>query len=303
MSSQKDKEKIIRYRLKTMVIARICAEFTVLVILILLPIVLFSVGILESMAAAYKVILIALAIIAALLVPVYGFITFLVEVRDRGLTARALFRQQSCAWHEVKKISRRSNWNWLRYVVELQDGELTFPVWLKDCDKLVTTIRTRLPGGGGATSIFRKFSQDPISLIFQAFQAIFGLGVVVVFWFFYVEMTHEQSMQSFDSMLILFFCLALTILAAWRSGKIALMPRSIELTARDLVVKTIFYEKEIPWTEVRSVKASLPLLPEGFTISTKEGSYLIGNGMDSLDELVGAISSRCSKEIEKKTGR
>jgi hypothetical protein len=43
------------------------------------------------------------------------------------------------------------------------------------------------------------------------------------------------------------------------------------------------------------VSEPLPLLPEGFVIRTTKGSYLIGNGMDSADELESSLKANLTK--------
>ncbi|MGL1701398.1 hypothetical protein ACSTHI_23755, partial [Vibrio parahaemolyticus] len=45
----------------------------------------------------------------------------------------------------MKTLTRRSSWNWQRYVVEYDGGTLTFPLLMADIDDLVQTIRNHLP--------------------------------------------------------------------------------------------------------------------------------------------------------------
>ncbi len=284
-----------------MVIARILAEVSVCLILAILPIVLLITGHLAKLSITIKVVLFSLSIIGALFIPAYGFVTWLVEVSPEGLSTHSLFNQQRCRWSEIKKIKRRSNWNWLRYVVEHEGGELSFPVWLKDCDKLVAIIRGHLGGPGGMPMVhnmIRAFSQDPISIIFQLFQTVGGIGIVVVFWFFFADIGKQSSTNSSDSLFVLAFCLILTALCVWRSVTVALMPRMVQLTPTDLVIRTFFFSRQINWQDVKSIGASMPIMPEGYTVKTAKGSFLIGNGMDSMDELVEAIQIHCPQPIK-----
>lgn len=289
------KGNTIRFQLKTMVLCRICAELTVFAILLCLPAALFVLGKFDSTPLTGKIIVFALCGISAVFLPIYGYITWRVVVDDEGITAISLLQKQHLSWRGIKRITRRSNWNWLRYIIEHEEGELTFPIWLKNCDQLVELIRNRLPkgaGGGGIPNPFRKFSQDPISLAFQFLQAVLGVGLVAVFWFFYAEITQQKSTSSTDSLMVLVFCVILSALSAWRTFVVALMPRSVELTPGALVINTLFFSKSIAWPDVRKIAPSVPLLPEGFMIKTKKGSYLIGSGTDSLDELVGSVQGR-----------
>jgi hypothetical protein len=283
------------YQLKTMVLCRICAELTVFLILLCLPAVLFMLGKFDVIPIPGKIIVFSLSGIAAVFLPIYGFITWRVIVDEQGITTLSLLQRQQLSWRGIKRISRRSNWNWLRYIVEHEDGELTFPVWLKDCDKLVEQIRSHMPkgaGGGGIPDPFRKFSQDPISFVFQFLQAVFGVSLVAIFWFFFAELSHQKSTSSTDAAMVLVFCIILSGISAWRTFVVALMPKSVELTPGDLVINTLFFSRKIPWADVVKVAPSVPLLPEGFMIKTKKGSFLIGSGTDSLDELVSSVATK-----------
>src|SRR5215470_610973 len=113
-----------------MVIVRILAELTVLIVLVSLPFAFTSVGKFAALPPGGKVLLIALSVLSALLLPFYGFITFLVRLDDAGLCFRSLFRKQVCKWSDIKGLSRRATFGWLRYVVEVEGGDVTFPVWL-----------------------------------------------------------------------------------------------------------------------------------------------------------------------------
>lgn len=283
------------FQLKTMVLCRICAELTVFTILFCLPAILFILGKFDAVPLTGKIVVFALCGISSVFMPIYGFITWRVVVDDEGITAISLLQKQHLNWKGIKRITRRSNWNWLRYIIEHEEGELTFPVWLKNCDQLVELIRNRLPkgpGGGGTPNPFRKFSQDPTSLAFQLLQAVLGIGLVAVFWFFYAELSQQKSTSSTDSLMVLVFCVILSALSAWRTYVVALMPRSVELTPSDLVINTLFFSRKIAWTDVRKIAPSVPLLPEGFMIKTNKGSFLIGSGTDSLDELVSSAQGK-----------
>lgn len=288
-------KKARRYRLKTMVFARLFAELTVMIIFILLPLALLLTGQFALMPATAKAVILTICILSVLLLPAYAFITWSVKVDHEGITAIAPARKQNCSWSSIKRITRRSNWNWVRYVIEHENGELSFPIWLKDCDELVEEIKKKLPrgaGDAGSLPMFRKFSQDPISMFFQLLQAGLGIALVVVFWLFFGELTHEKTTSRIDSLIVLGFCLIVSALFLWRTFVVLLMPKSVRLTGQDVIVETMFFCKNIPWPEVEKVAPALPFLPEGFMLATKRGSYLIGNGMNSLDELVESLKKR-----------
>lgn len=287
-----------------MVLARVLAEATVMILLLLLPLILHLLGHFTGLPATFKVVLIALAIIACLTLPAYGFITHSVLVEDEGLRARALFRQERCSWRSIKAVKRRSNWNWQRYVVEHDDGELSFPIWLNEVDKLVETIRSRLPqsaGGRSSSSSLSRFSQDPIALTFQLVQAFIGIAFAVVFWSFFLDLRASVH-KSEDMLIVLIFCVLISALVVWRTIMILLMPRQISVSPGELTLQTLFFKRSLTWDQVLSVKATMPLLPDGFLIRTKKWAYLIGAGIDGVDELVETLASRIpQKPVKKKT--
>lgn len=281
----------MNYHLKSMVLTRIIAEVTVFAILLVLPLVAFVLGYFNQMPITWSVLICLLSLVSAIFLPAYGYITWKVQVTDAGLVARSLWQLQKCEWKNVKGVSRRSNWNWQRYIVEGEGGDLSFPVWLKDVDKLVATIKSRLPQGASSRNPFRKYSQDPISLTFQIFQAFIGLALTTIFWLFLIQLWQEKATSTNDLLIVLGFCLVLTGCIAWRTYLILLMPKKIHVKRGSLKIDTLFFTKEYPWNEIRQIKESLPLLPEGYLIKTKNHSYLIDSGMDALDELIASVNS------------
>ena len=80
-----------------MVAARLLAEVTVLVILLLLPLAAWASG--NWPAVPYiQVLLLVLPVVALLALPIYGFLTAAVRVNDDGLTTIALFLSGFFIW-------------------------------------------------------------------------------------------------------------------------------------------------------------------------------------------------------------
>jgi len=291
------------YHLKPMVAARLGAEATVFVILLALPLILLILGKLLALTPALKLIVAVLGLCGLVMMPVYGFITFKVTITADELTTHCLFSKHRCLLSKIKGLTRRSNWNWIRYVVEFEGGDLNFPIWLKKCDELVDFIRERIPaGGGGKRSVFgRQFKQDPVSLFFQVGQTAAGLVFIGVIWFFAISLYHSGSagITVADEMLVIAFAAVISAVLLWRTFVVALMPKKIELRGDELSLYTFFFEKKLPWAEIKAVKEPFPLLPEGFMLHTKKGSFLIGNGMDSADELADAIKGKIDQQPKK----
>jgi hypothetical protein len=288
------------YRLKYMVAARICAEASAFFFMLALPLVLLLLGKFFDLSWTYKLIVSVLGLIGLLVLPVYGFITYKVTVIGDELTAHSLFRKHACLVSTITKISRRCNFNWIRYVVQYEGGELTFPIWLKDVDGLVDYLRKEMPTGAGerlAALINRKFRQDPVSLIFQVAQAVAGMIFTGVVWFFAASLYQSGSagISAADEILVAVFAVAISGILLWRTVVVALMPKIIEVREDDVVLQTFFFEKKVRWLEVKPTSEPFPLLPEGFMFNSKHGNFLVGNGMDAADELAEAINQRMAK--------
>lgn len=266
-----------------MVFVRLLSEITLFIVFMALPAVLLSLGKFMQLSIPGRAVFITLAVIGLCLLPFYGFITWQVRTDESGITCISLFKRQFCEWSVVRALSRRSSWNWLRYVIETRDGEIAFPVMLKDCDDLVETIRSRLPAGGPASRGSSKlFQHDKVAALWQVGQVIYGFVFIAIIWTFFMTL-HVKS--SSDWWLLLSFSVAATIVLLWRTVVIALMPLRVQITDDKLMLKNLFFERGYPWSELRGVKPSSPFLPEGFTINTKKMSYLVGSNMNAADEL------------------
>ena len=280
------------FRLKTMVAVRVLAECTVLILLLLLPLVLLLFGKFAAISITGKIILSTLALLAACILPIYGLITYKVKVEKEAVTSYSLFRQRICRFALLKSLTRRSNWNVVRYTAEYEGGEISFPIWLERCDRLVAIIREHLPKGSSGLNPFRSFKQDPISLIFQIGQAVLSLIFIGVVWCFTMALQQSGQHTAADIGLLIVFAIVISAVLLWRAYVIALMPCSLELKPEHFVVRTWFFEKNFAWADLKAVSEPYPLLPEGVLIKTTKGSYLVGNGMDSADELEATLKAR-----------
>ncbi|HEY9755113.1 MAG TPA: hypothetical protein V6C97_08130 [Oculatellaceae cyanobacterium] len=285
--------RMTRYCLKAMVLARLFAEATVLIAFISAPIVLLSNGRMSKLDMPVQVFFYFLAAIGVILFPCFGFLTWQVRVDDKGLTADALFKHQFCSWDDMKRLTRRASWNWQRYVIEFSGGSLHFPVLLARCDELVRLIRQKMQDEPGATGVIslghgmphRVFNYDPIAMVVTIGQAVVACVFVGLFWFFFAFNLRKQFHSNIDAAMIFGFCLAASIVFLWRLIVVLRMPNRVELTRDQVIFKGIFVTKIMQWSDVISIKSSIPLLPEGVTIKSKKGQFLIGTGMDSADEL------------------
>jgi hypothetical protein len=283
---------VARYRLRTMVLARMLTEVAVLLGMVAIPAYLVASGKFPSFRPHVQGMFITLGVVAVAILPWFGFITWLVTTNENGIATHALFKKQFCTWGQIKGLTRRATWNWQRFVVEYEGGELTFPVLLNKCDALVAEIRSHLqPGasgggvGGAGTSTERNFVYDPVAMSLQVIQSVAAVIFVGLFWLFFTSKTQHFKPGSNDAICLFIFCDIASLIFLWRLWAVAFMPKSVAVTKQELIVRTHFNERHISWSEVLAVGLPLPLLPEGFTLKTKKGSILIGSGMDSADEL------------------
>jgi hypothetical protein len=292
MTEAKAKPIVRKYRLKAMVLARVFAEISVLILLVALPILIQVMGKMSLLPIGGKAVLIGLAIIALCVLPFFGYITYQVNTDDAGITTLALLSKHSCLWHEVKALTRKSSNSWVRYVVEHDGGELSFSPLLRSADVLVQEIRAHLPDGSGiASNPYRMFQSDPSAFMVQCVQSLAGIVFVCIGWFLFAGTTSKAG-HSGDAEILFGFCAVCTLVFIWRTVVVALMPKTVELTRDQLIVRTYFSEQRYPWGDVKSVSAPFPLLPEGFLIKTKKFSYLVGSGMEAGDELEEAIKAK-----------
>lgn len=282
-----------------MALLRLLSEVALWVILIGIPPALLLLGRMQTLPFAGKVVFSAMAVIALVLLPFYGFVTYQVRTDQQGITSTALFVKHFCAWEKVRSLARRSTWTWLRYVVEFEGGELSFPVMLKNCDALVDEIRAHLPQGAPSHNPFRVFRIDGAAMILQVLQALYGLIFIAITWSFFAALTHSNNSNLSDTSMILAFCLVATGILLWRTVMVLLMPRSVQVKPDELVVSTYFFEKNVPWDAVLTVKQPSPFLPEGFILKTKSGSFLVGSHINSADELQETIKQHVAPESAK----
>jgi hypothetical protein len=277
-----------------MVCARLLSEVTVLIALLGLPVFLVIIHKLHAFPPAVQGMFFAVAMIALLILPGYGFITWMVKTEEGGVTARALLVKKSCQWSKLKGLARRASWNSLRFVVEYDGGTLSFPVLIEKCDQLVEEIRSHLPKGVGIQSEPQRiFVYDRITLFVQLLQSVTGIIFVGIFWLFFASKMHHGNGGS-DALIIFVFCAICTVVILCRFWLFLIMPQRIQINPSDLTVRTCFGERRIDWKDVLAIGMPLPTLPSGFTVKTKQGTIYIGCGVDAADELQNNIQQKVS---------
>ncbi len=282
------------YTLKPMVLIRLLAEITVLILLLLLPAVMLAVPTFSKLPLAPRLAVYVVALLALGMLPFYGFVSWRVRVNQDGIATDALFKRRFAHWHELEKLRYKATLGWRRYVVSFAGGELAFPVWFADLKELVQLIRDQLPAGGDARCqpANRTYKQDLFGLVVQFGQVVLGLLFISVFWFFFATVGSGKTLSVADYSLVLFGCSVATIYIGWRSWVIALMPRALELTESELIVKTCFFERRFKWHQVKSVGPSFFMLPEGLMLKTAGGQFLLTEELDSVDELEAAVRDK-----------
>jgi hypothetical protein len=285
-----------RYILKPMVMARLLAETSVLLSLLLLPVGMVWIPMLQQLPQKMQWAIFVLAGIALCLLPFYGFITWQVRIDDEQLCTRSLFKSQCHKWNSIKRLQMKTTLNWRRYVVEFEEGDQSFPLWLSNIKELLQSIRDRLPesrGGGSAPSAFR---QDTVSLIVQFIRVILSILFVAVFWLFYSTVHTSAATAVNDRYVILCACLLATAIICWRCFTVITMPTFIEIGPQGVTVRTTLFKREIEWPQVISLKPSFFLLPEGYMLKTKQGRYLLSDNLNGIEELHEALTQRLSRQ-------
>lgn len=295
-----------KFTLKPMVIGRLFAEMTVLVVLIFVPIVTQLTGHLDKAVFHVKAMLWGMALIAAVVLPSYGFITWQVLLNSYGINSRSLFKRQQLPWDGMKGLKLKTSWGWRRYVVEHKDGALTFPVWFGGIKELTQTIRGRLAGGGSGgagngtgSGGTKKYSQDIVNMLIQFGKLLISLAFIGLFWLFFASLQKAQAGKAdkSDFYIILAMCILLTLVMVLRCIVIALMPKSVTVDPEALTLQTLFSSHRIAWADVTAITAPLFFLPPGLFLKTKRGWYLIGEQLEAVDELEEDLAKRLPKLI------
>lgn len=281
------------YRLKTMAMARVFSEVMALIIFLCMPFILLFANLMAELDLVVKAAVILGSVFSFLMLPAYGFVTWQITVTETGIIGWSLIKRRELSFDKLIKLTRKSNFNWQRYVLTYDSGDITFPLWFERLDELIKSIREHLPvdlspGGGGP----RLFRQDTISFFMQFSQVAFGLVLTGVATYFAAYYFSSNKVSELDGLLIMVFVLVLGLSMFYRAIVVMLMPFRILLVETGLELSTIFFKKRIEFNSLQQLTASSPFLPEGFMLETTSGSYLIGSGFDSLDELVEQLRLR-----------
>lgn len=272
-----------------MVVARLMAEITVLSILLVMPVFLLVGGQFAGLPRPLQILALALPCVSLLALPCYAMMTWAVQAGEDGLTAVSAFRRRFVPWQAVRGLSLKASWSLRRYVVELDSGEISFPVWLDSVGELVALIRDRLPPGSDRRAGPRLYGQDWLGLAHRLVRVMLGLIFIGVFWAFFAHVGLSASANQSDRIILLLAALCLSGIVGWRSLSILLMPRSVLVDDGGLTVTTLFSKKAVPWSSVRGVSQPFFLLPDGTVVETAAGRFLLGDDLDDADTLIESI--------------
>ena len=241
-----------------MVIVRLLAEMITLAFFILLPACILIVPQLHLIPAIQKIVICTVGLLAACILPFYGFVTWRVKIDGDGLTAIALFKKTFAPWSSLLELSFKSTWTLRRYVLIFAGGELSFPIWLTEVKELVQLLRSRLPDKASAArrSRQRLFKQDLFGLTMQFVRICLGLLFIAVFWLFFATICSGKHQSTADFALVLGGCIGATVVLGWRCLAVALIPKALQLNESDLVVRTVFFERKLPWANVKKLSPS-----------------------------------------------
>ncbi len=288
------------YRLKAMVLARLLAEVTVLLILVLLPPTLLLLNRFAELPYYVKMILPVLSIIALCVLPGYGFVTCSVRVNEEGIATRALFKRQFACWDNIRTLALKTSFGWRRYTLSGQGVDMTFPVWLNEVRQLTEFIRARLPGGGRtAGGGERTYHQDIFSLLVQFLRLCANLVFIVIFWMFFRSLSAPGAaaggkghLDPLDTWLILSACIVFTLIMVLRCVMIALMPRALTVGPDGIELRGLFFKRQFCWRDVKELSPPSFILPEGYLLKTRGGWFLLGESLELFDELQDELMRR-----------
>lgn len=272
---------------------RLLAELTVLFILATLPVLLLCAGKFWALHAVAQAIVCLLSPLAIGLIIAIGFLPWKVVVDASGLQMIALFKSQQVEWARMQTLRLKSNWGWRRYVITLDSGEASFPFWLKDVGELIDIVRARLPERGRSQrATNQSYRLDLISKIMQLGQAVAQMLFITVFWLFFFSLKNSRQTSSEDGMLVLGAGIIFSLVMLRRLYFIARMPYLVEVTPEGISSKSYFGDLRLTWSEIKGVATANLFLPEGLLVKSRKKNLLIGNSLDSFDELEEELKRR-----------
>lgn len=278
--------------------ARVFSEVLALIVFLCLPFILLFANLMAQLDLVVKAAVILGSVFSFLMLPAYGFITWQITVTETGIVGWSLIKRRQLNFNQLLKLIRKSNFNWQRYVLTYDEGDITFPLWFERLDDLIKRIREHLPDDlSPGLSGPRLFRQDTISFLMQFSQVALGLILTGVATYFAAYYFSSNKVSELDGLLIMVFVLVLGLSMFYRAIVVILMPFKILLAESGMELTTLFFKKHIDFKSLETLTASSPFLPEGFMLETNVGSFLIGGGFDSLDELVEDLRS---KKLESK---
>lgn len=281
------------YLLKSMVIMRLLAELTAMLILAVMPIFLLISGNFWQLHFYLQVTLCVLALPALGLAISYGYLPFRVVVDDFGLETVALFKRQKLLWQQMQTIKLKTNWGWRRYVIASDCGDVSFPFWLKDVQFLIETIRSRLPARGRSLVATRQsYRLDWASALLQLGKGLAQLVFIVVFWLFFQSLCRGQTANREDIIIVLIAGIVFTFMMLWRFLAILALPHFVEVSSEELLVKSWLKSHQIKWHEIGSITTPHFIFPEGIVLRAGNKRILVGSALDSFDELVEEVRGR-----------
>jgi hypothetical protein len=282
------------YSLKPLVFARVLAEVLTLFICGLLPISWALSGSYSGFPGYAQPIAFAVSLCALALLPCYGFITWSVISDENGITVRTFYSKEFCKWQEIKSMTLSAGGTHGGYVITTVEGKkLMFPTFLKGCHELVQEIRGNLPARGGEQGGCKSFRCGRFFLTIQSLKMLLSLTFAGIFWIFVLHDFLPKSHVQSDSILMVGFAVILSAALLLKLFQLVLMPTEIETSDSEIALKSPLYALKLPWTQVFKVSEAPPLLPEGYILKTKRGSFYIAGAIEASDELAGQIGKKC----------
>ncbi len=293
------------YRLKPMVVARLLVEVTVLSMVVLGTLLMCAFGLFEHLALPWfaKPAAIAATVVAAFLLPFYGFITARVSVKESGFKTWALFERKWVEWQSIRDLKLRSGWGWRRYVVTFNGDVATFPIWLDQVGDLVATVRSYLPAGSSKRDTERAYDEPLSACIIRYAGVVLCALFAFLFWMFAISITSSSSSGAEDRAIVVVAAVLVTVWVSWRAVfSVLLAPRCVRLKKEGLTFRVFTREETLRWDEVQKLRPTSLLLPEGFILQTTRTRLLLSNRLDDYDLLLEAIQEKLREHAVKFPG-
>ncbi len=291
------KNGISIYRLKTMVIARLFSELTV-ILLVMIGSIYLLVNYNATLPWPLKIILTLLILLALIFSYSYAFVVFEVRVDDSCIETIALTKRIKAYFLNIKDLKLKRNLFYKLYQLNFENKEVSFSTWFYDLDDLLLKIKQQLPKSelGLNNPIKTSYTCEKLSYGLNLFKVLLSMIFIAVLFVFTLNNIHNSHEIASNKIILGLFFAAIALFIIYRNIFIILSPISLNFNQDSINMKNLFYQKNILYSEISILKPAPAWMSEGLYLKTKQGSYLLSLSFSELTEIEEFLINKINKK-------